>query len=425
MKEEVFKIEKGSVVCITGSGGKTSLMYFLAERLSKRGRVAVTTTTKIYRPDRGRYENLIIGDERYGGRNKGIDVLGGGVLGAKITGLTYMEIEALKEEYDYILVEGDGARERILKGWNEGEPCIPPGAQIVIGVVNIKSLGMAAGKESVHRLELFLEATGSQVGDRIDTEVLRRYIETGGFFKGSCGRNIIFINGVEDEGEIIAAMRSTGDREYYLGSIRDAWIERVKKIDAVIMASGYSRRFGGDKLLEKLEGIPLVEHLMKKLKNLPFNRVMVVGRTEEMRETAERYGYEYIENRDAHLGQSESVKIGAEAMTGDAVMYFTGDQAALEERSIARLMEAYEREGEITRPVVSGRPSSPVIFPARYRKELMKLEGDSGGREVIKNAQRITLVDFENPNEFEDVDTQEDLERVKKGWKDSRWHENC
>ncbi len=55
---EKFGIEKNSVTGITGSGGKTSMMFLLAEELSKKGRVLVTTSTKIYEPFKKQYEYL-------------------------------------------------------------------------------------------------------------------------------------------------------------------------------------------------------------------------------------------------------------------------------------------------------------------------------------------------------------------------------
>ena len=46
-----LRIEKNSITAITGSGGKTSLMFRLAEELSLKGKVLITTTTKIFAPD--------------------------------------------------------------------------------------------------------------------------------------------------------------------------------------------------------------------------------------------------------------------------------------------------------------------------------------------------------------------------------------
>ena len=49
------------VTAIIGGGGKTTLMETLAGELSKKGKVIITTTTHIYRPEQ--YETLLDADE--------------------------------------------------------------------------------------------------------------------------------------------------------------------------------------------------------------------------------------------------------------------------------------------------------------------------------------------------------------------------
>lgn len=48
---ELFNLIKGDIVSITGAGGKTSLMFYLANKLKKRGTVLIVTTTKIFKPE--------------------------------------------------------------------------------------------------------------------------------------------------------------------------------------------------------------------------------------------------------------------------------------------------------------------------------------------------------------------------------------
>ena len=50
MISDILNIKRG-LTSIIGSGGKTSLMYALAEELSAESRVIVCTTAKIYAPE--------------------------------------------------------------------------------------------------------------------------------------------------------------------------------------------------------------------------------------------------------------------------------------------------------------------------------------------------------------------------------------
>ena len=48
------------------------------------------------------------------------------------------------------------------------------------------------------------------------------------------------------------------------------------------MASGYSRRFQGNKLLYELEGMPLIAHTLQKLASLKQDKLIVVTQYDEI-----------------------------------------------------------------------------------------------------------------------------------------------
>jgi probable selenium-dependent hydroxylase accessory protein YqeC len=416
MFKDTFKIEKGDVVAITGGGGKTSLMFHLAEELSQLGRVLVTTTTKIYNPSEEEYEKLIVGDEVFLGHRKNISVAARGERDGKLHGFSFEELEELLPEYDYILMEADGAKMKQMKGWREDEPVIPSYATKVIGVANIKPLGKRATQDNIHRLNTFLQMVDIEEEEEVDLEVFKRYLQRGKFFKGFSGERILFLNGVEEGFEYEAAMKLGSQVEnFYFGSIKEKRIAKYKRVDAVVMASGYSRRFGEeDKLLKKIRGVPVVEHLFKTLEKLPLENIVVVGRNPEVKRLCSKYGYNYIENTKAHLGQSESIKAGLKVTSGEGTIFLTGDQPLIKEESLLKLLQTFQEEELITRPVSERVPSSPVIFPGRNKRDLMNLTGDMGGREVIRKAGRIAEVEFSGKDEFMDIDTVEDLLRAER-----------
>ena len=115
MTFKYFNIIKNDVITITGAGGKTSLLFFLAEKLSEYGKVLVTTTTKIYCPSEEKYESLIIGNNISTGKSKNITVAGSRIEDEKLHSLPYDEINNMRKNYDFVLIEGDGAKEKLLK----------------------------------------------------------------------------------------------------------------------------------------------------------------------------------------------------------------------------------------------------------------------------------------------------------------------
>ena len=84
----------------------------------------------------------------------------------------------------------------------------------------------------------------------------------------------------------------------------------------------------------------------------------------------------------------------------------------LTKNSILKIYFEFLKYNYITIPRAEGERFSPVFFPKDKRKELLNLEGDTGGREVIKNSSLISFVDFPNKIEFLDIDTTEEYQNI-------------
>jgi molybdenum cofactor cytidylyltransferase len=91
-------------------------------------------------------------------------------------------------------------------------------------------------------------------------------------------------------------------------------------------------------------------------------------------------------------------------------MLALGDQPSIEEEVINRLIEMnYKSRCGIIVPVYNGIRGNPVIFKARYKKELLKQRGDVGGREIIKaHPQDVLPVAVESESVIRDIDSRDD-----------------
>lgn len=141
-----FLKEKGHVISIVGGGGKTTLMYTLANCYAGKGmRVLVTTTTHIRRPlkypvaeDREELEQLL---KRYP-----IVVAGADAPEKKLKMPECMDISDYMALADVILIEADGAKCLPCKIPSEKEPVIPKECDIVIGVMGMDTVGQPLGE---------------------------------------------------------------------------------------------------------------------------------------------------------------------------------------------------------------------------------------------------------------------------------------
>lgn len=231
-----------------------------------------------------------------------------------------------------------------------------------------------------------------------------------------------------------------------------------RRLAAVILASGFSRRMEANKLLLDYGGRPLIARVMDAAAAAKLWRVTVVTAYDEIMEMARQRGMDVIKNDRPEVGQSRSVVLGTRANgKADGIMYIPGDMpfltgetlealkaafAAAPERiirpvyggaqevyggAVANAAEAGKAESGAAPPVAGvkalsassgaplpsgGKPGSPVIFPRALFGELCALEGDRGGREVIAaHPELVRFIPVAERRAGVDIDTPEDARR--------------
>lgn len=188
-------------------------------------------------------------------------------------------------------------------------------------------------------------------------------------------------------------------------------------LTAILMASGHSKRMNTNKLLLPFQGKPMIEHTLQAIKSCSFDRVIVVAKDKAVLQLALQYGFQSIYNEQSQLGQSISIRLGvSHSDKQSAFMFLVGDQPCLTSNTIEELILLHkDSPHQIILPTSMGNNKNPVIFPPQVRNELLSLEGDMGGRTVIKNHPELVLkFEFGNQPDFFDIDTVEDLEKLKK-----------
>ena len=187
------------------------------------------------------------------------------------------------------------------------------------------------------------------------------------------------------------------------------------KADAVIIASGFSRRFGENKLLLNLGGKPLFSHILETVENCGiFENVFVVSQYDEiLRNTC---GCVPMKNTKSHEGISASVKLGAENSNADHIMFFVCDQPLLRKETIldfyGRFIESKKGMGFFKYVETFG---IPAVFSKKYKDEILKLTGDKGAKSISKDhPEDVFLYEAENPAELKDCDTKEGFIVIEK-----------
>lgn len=188
-------------------------------------------------------------------------------------------------------------------------------------------------------------------------------------------------------------------------------------ITGIILASGFSKRMENDKLVLELNGIPMIENVILAAKNSILDEILIVLREEKIKKIADRHNIKVIFNKKAFLGQSESVKLGVSGADEDtkAYLFLMGDQPFITCQIINQICGEYKfgKSGIIV-PVYNGRRGNPVLFSSIYKDNLLKLEGDMGGRAIInKSKADVYFLNINSDCIGLDIDTYEDYLKYK------------
>lgn len=201
-------VKDQDIISIVGCGGKTTCMYQIAKE-QKEEKVMVTTTTHIMIPKEGELVDHIYNQEESQKLTKDTVtpgrylIYGGFNEKGKCVALSYEELEALSKLFTITIMEADGSRCLPIKGYREYEPCTPPYATLTVGILPLKSLGQPLDDRTVHRVPEFCNMTGGNKGDMITLDHIGKIItHPDGMYKGTKGRKILFLNQLDDEGEI-------------------------------------------------------------------------------------------------------------------------------------------------------------------------------------------------------------------------------
>lgn len=188
-------------------------------------------------------------------------------------------------------------------------------------------------------------------------------------------------------------------------------------ISAIILAAGYSRRMGKNKLLLKYRGESLIEHTIETIKKCGFSEIILIGRDEKILEIGNEHGLVVIKNENAVRGISESIKLGVRnAAKTDGYMFFTADQPFLDIDTIKSLTHEFTKDpAYIIVPRSDGRRGNPTIFPCSFKEEFLNLQGDIGGKIIInKNLYGVKFIEIQDSWALFDVDTNENYEYILK-----------
>lgn len=189
-------------------------------------------------------------------------------------------------------------------------------------------------------------------------------------------------------------------------------------IRGILLAAGYSKRFGSNKLLHPLPagspdaGTPIALAAARHfVEALPESVAVIRPRAQRVGKMLREAGCNTVVCKNAAEGMGVSLAEGVRA-AADAHGWVVAlaDMPYLRPETIRVVATALSEGAAIAAPAYRGERGHPVGFARRFLDDLTGLRGDAGARDILKaHPGWITLYEVDDPGVLRDIDEPSDL----------------
>lgn len=354
------------------------------------------------------------------------------------------------------LCEADGSKRKPFKAHAPHEPAIPETTDLVLILFGLSGLGKKCTEDVVHRSDLFATAIGIKEEDVITFDHLIKLLKSGMFFKGipPTSRVAVIFHQTDT---LPKDMRSDRKLRTWAKAVLDApGIDAVffrgedpaknhrivtymglaydcpsrPLFSSILLAAGTSSRMPGyNKLLLPFGNETVIAHTLRRIFAGPCRDIVIVtGHDADAvfnviepiikKEAPTDVRITVIYNPRYLEGQGTSVASAATVLDESSMACFCvpGDQPFVSPGTMRTLTEKATHDAILVPCREDGSRASPVLFGKDYYDELAALEGDVGGRQVMRRyPDSLQLIKTGGSNLiYEDIDTKERYEHLLK-----------
>jgi len=200
-------------------------------------------------------------------------------------------------------------------------------------------------------------------------------------------------------------------------------------LSIIVLAAGLSTRFKRNKLLEQVNGQPLIKGVVSAALGSKAEEVVVVlgYEAEKVGSALKGLRCRLVVNEEFREGQSSSIKVGVKVASkrAKAILILPGDVALITSDAIDKVVDEYLRaRGLIVVASHKGGAGHPILFDRSLFPEVSRVEEKSKGLKAVVNrhGNQVMLAEVGSDLVLYDFDTAEDFRRHLPSWRDEPEH---
>ena len=184
-------------------------------------------------------------------------------------------------------------------------------------------------------------------------------------------------------------------------------------ITAILLAAGQSKRLRGENKLTKLfKGKPLINHILFSLIKSKVNKIIVVLGFEHLKIKTTLLKSKKIKfaiNKNYKKGMSSSIKTGLKKLpkNSQGFLIVLGDMPNITKTTINKICSLITKsDKEIILPKFKNRTGNPIGFKQSMIKNIYKIKGDRGAKNIIKkNNKKIKFLNINSKSILVNLNT--------------------
>ncbi len=185
----------------------------------------------------------------------------------------------------------------------------------------------------------------------------------------------------------------------------------TKPIGAIVLAAGFSNRFGSSKLLAHLSnGKSIFQQTVERIAEVFPDRLVVTRPEMAAQLQSLAQGTSILSFEHAEQGMGATLAFAAQQIGDwDGCLVCLGDMPFIETSTYRRIADNITADSIVT-PTFNSKMGNPAAFGKNFFTDLGALTGDTGGRKLTSiYPQAVRELQVSDPGILQDIDTLEEL----------------